>query len=215
MDKTKFNFLIDVLMILAISALVGLGLLLEYVFIPCRTAWDRYGVQVDITWLGLAQHPWGVVQLSLAILLMTLLALRLILHWQMTSGLFARLFPDASTRKGISCALLLVAGLLVYLPYLVTPEVNEVSLGKERRLESSSGTQQSTLIPPTSILLENEGDLNLSGHFDALEPKSEEISISKSVGAKKSYDHWPKKSKYKTLYRRPKTIAVFCPPPRP
>jgi hypothetical protein len=212
MDKTKLNFLFDALMVLAISALAGLGLLTKYVLIPGRTAWTQYGVKVDITWLGLDRHAWGEVQLYLAFMLLALLVLHFILHWQMIGGLFARLIPNAVLRNGIAPAFLLLAGLLVYFPALVTPEVNEVGSREDRCLGPVSRAEEFPAIPPTSTLRKSKVDLKPSGQFDAREPKIEKTSKSKSVAAKKLSDHWPKKLKYKTLYPLPKTITACCQP---
>jgi hypothetical protein len=213
MDQTKLNLFIDGLMLLVISALAGFSLLMKYVLIPGRTAWTQYGVLVDITWLGLDRHAWGEVQLFLALLLLVLLVLRFILHWQMIGGLFAKLIPYVVLRKGVPPAFLLLAGLLVYFPALVTPEVNEVGSREDRCLGAPSGVKEFTATPPTATLRENKGDLNPAGQFDAREPRTKETSKSKSVGAKNLSDHWPRKPKYKTLYPLPKTITACCQPP--
>ena len=172
MDKTKLNLFIDALMFLAISALAGFSLLIKYVLIPRRTAWAQYGVPVDITWLGLDRHAWVEVQLYLALLLLALLVVRFILHGQMIGGLFAKLIPDAVLRKGVASALLLLAGLLIYFPTLVTPEVNAVGSREGRCLGAASGAEEVTAIPPTSTLRENKADLNPPGQFDRQRTKT-------------------------------------------
>jgi hypothetical protein len=122
MDRSKLNFVIDALMFLTLMAIAGLGFLMKYILPPGREVTASYGRNVYLTWLGWDRHDWGSVHLYLAFTLLSLLAIHLILHWSLIVGLFARLIPDPKTRHRVALVFLLVGLLLIYFPFLVTPE---------------------------------------------------------------------------------------------
>jgi hypothetical protein len=122
MDKTKLNFIIDALMFLVLMALAGLGFLMKYTLPPGREVWAKYGRNVDLTWLGWDRHDWGSIHLYLAFTLLGLLAVHLVLHWSMILGLLARLLPDPKMRTRVALAFLIIALLLIYFPFIVTPQ---------------------------------------------------------------------------------------------
>jgi hypothetical protein len=125
MEKPKLNFVIDALMFLCLMAMAGLGFLMKYTLPPGREVWAKYGRNVELTWLGWDRHDWGVIHLYLAFTLLALLTIHLILHWSMILGLLARLLPAPKMRQRVALAFLLVSLLLIYFPFLVTPEVGE------------------------------------------------------------------------------------------
>ena len=132
MDKTRLNFVIDALMFICLMAIAGLGFLLHYILPPGRRVHAVYGRNVDLTWLGWDRHDWGDIHLYLAFALLGLLAVHLILHWSMIVGLCARLIPDAKQRHWVVLAFLVIALLLIYFPFLITPEVGERGRGGGR-----------------------------------------------------------------------------------
>jgi hypothetical protein len=132
MDRTNLNFVIDALMFLCLMALAGLGFLMKYVLLPGREARVKYGRNVDLTWLGWDRHDWGQIHLYLALILLGLLVIHLILHWQMILGLYARLIPDPQTRFRLAMALLIITVLLLYFPFLITPSVQDRGRGGGR-----------------------------------------------------------------------------------
>ncbi len=132
MDKTKINFVIDALMFLCLMAIAGLGFLMKYVLLPGRQAWAKYGRNVELTWLGWDRHDWGEIHLYLAFSLLTLLTVHLILHWKMILGLFERLIPNPQRRTRVAFAFLIITVLLLYFPFLITPEVRERGRGGGR-----------------------------------------------------------------------------------
>src|SRR4030043_1639399 len=129
MDKTKLSFVIDALMFLCLMGLAGLGFLMKYVLLPGREAWAKYGRNVELTWLGWDRHDWGQIHLYLAFILLGVLVIHLILHWQMILGLYARLLPHPRTRTRVALAFLILTVLLLYFPFLITPEARERGRG--------------------------------------------------------------------------------------
>jgi hypothetical protein len=122
MDRSKLNFVIDALMFLTLMAIAGLGFLMKYILPPGREVMLRYGRNVELTWLGWDRHDWGSIHLYLAFTLLGLLVVHLILHWSMILGLLSRLLPDPRLRTRVAVAFLILSLLLIYVPFLITPE---------------------------------------------------------------------------------------------
>ena len=122
MDKSKLNFVIDVLMFLCLMAMAGLGFLMKYPLPSGRDAWAKYGSNLQFSWLGWDRHDWGDIHLYLAFTLLSLLVLHVILHWQQILGLFQRLVLNPRQRYRFALIFLLLSLLLIYFPFLITPD---------------------------------------------------------------------------------------------
>jgi hypothetical protein len=125
MDKPKLNILIDALMFLTLMALAGLGFLMKYILVSGREAWAQYGRNLSLSWLGWDRHDWGDLHLYLAFALLILLVFHLILHWRHILAYFHHLIPNPGLRFKIALIFLLLSLLLIYFPFLITPDVQE------------------------------------------------------------------------------------------
>ncbi|MFZ5447380.1 MAG: DUF4405 domain-containing protein [Thermodesulfobacteriota bacterium] len=132
MDKPKLNFVIDVMMFLCLMAMAGLGFLMKYILPPRRDVWAKYGRNLEFSWLGWDRHDWGDIHLYLAFALLILLVIHIILHWQQILGLFQRLIPNAGVRIKIAVVFLVLSLLLIYFPFLITPDMQERGGGRGR-----------------------------------------------------------------------------------
>ena len=122
MDKPKLNFIIDALMFFCLLSMAGLGFLIRYRLPSGRDAWAKYGSNRQFSWLGWDRHDWGDIHLYLAFTLLGLLAVHVVLHWQQILGLFQRLVPTPRRRYRIALIFLLLSLLLIYFPFLITPD---------------------------------------------------------------------------------------------
>ena len=152
MRKAQVNFIIDALMMLAMAAIIGLGLLMKYVLVPGREADDLYGAGAGLTWLGMDRHQWGLVHFWIGAGLAGLLALHIILHW----GQIVCLYQALVRRRGVRTALALVfAGVcaaLIGLALWARPQVGRRRQegqglrrgrgGDEARVVDPEGTQE-------------------------------------------------------------------------
>jgi hypothetical protein len=122
MDKPKLNFIIDATMFLCLMAMAGLGFLMKYSLPPGRDVQATYGRNLYLSWLGWDRHDWGDIHLYLAFALLTLLVVHIILHWQQILGLFQRVVPNPRRRYRIALIFLFLSLLLIYFPFLITPD---------------------------------------------------------------------------------------------
>ena len=76
----------------------------------------------------------------LAFALLTLLVMHLILHWRQILGLFHRLVPDPRRRYRIALVFLILSLLLIYFPFLITPDSKAQGRGGRRsQVEGAEG----------------------------------------------------------------------------
>jgi hypothetical protein len=149
MDKPKLHFVIDAMMFLTLMALAGLGFLMKYILPPGREVMARYGRNLYLSWLGWDRHDWGDIHLYLAFALLTLLVIHLILHWKQIVGLFQRLVPDPRRRYKIALIFLLLSLLLIYFPFLITPDMQPRGRGGGPRSQAAgSGARVAVTVPP-------------------------------------------------------------------
>ncbi|MGQ9687420.1 MAG: DUF4405 domain-containing protein [Desulfobaccales bacterium] len=133
MNKANLNFIIDALMFLCMAAIAGLGFLMKYVLLPGRESTIKYGRRVELSFLGLDRHDWGAIHLYLGFLLLTLLVLHIVLHWNLIPGLFAKLIPDSGKRWRIGLVYGVIAAILLLFPFLISPRVEDAGVGQGRR----------------------------------------------------------------------------------
>lgn len=132
MNKGTLNFWIDAVMFLCMAALAGIGFLMKYVLIPGKEAWVVYGKKVELSWLGMDRHAWGAVHLYLGFLLLGLLLLHIMLHWQIIIGLFRKSFAPANLRSGVAISYVILCAFLLLFPFFINPDIDDSEPGKGR-----------------------------------------------------------------------------------
>ena len=142
-NQSKLNLGIDIIMLLLLMPLAGIGFLIKYVLIPGIQRNERYGSDVELEFLGLTRHQWGSIHLIISVVFLVLLLLHVILHWKMIVGIFKRMIPN-KTLRAISATLIGTVGfLLIAFPLFVKPEVitrESVHLNRKFRQESYDAT---------------------------------------------------------------------------
>jgi hypothetical protein len=148
MQKSKLNFVIDATMFLCLMAMAGLGFLMKYILPPGREVVARYGRSLYLSWLGWDRHDWGDIHLYLAFTLLILLTLHVILHWQQILGLFQRVVPDPRRRHRIALIFLLLSLLLIYFPFLITPDSKARGRGGRRSQLDGADVRVAAAVQP-------------------------------------------------------------------
>ena len=148
MAKSKLNFIIDAAMFLGVMAMAGLGFLMKYVLPSGRDAWAKEGSNRQLSWLGWDRHAWGDIHLYLAFTLLILLVVHIILHWQQILGLFHRVVPDSRRRYQLALIFLLLSLLLIYFPFLITPDSKARGRGSYRSQVDAPGARLTVAVHP-------------------------------------------------------------------
>jgi heme/copper-type cytochrome/quinol oxidase subunit 2 len=131
-DKPKINFVIDILMFLCMSAMVGIGFLMKYVLIIGQERWVEYGRNVDLLFWGMNRHEWGDIHLYLGFTLLALLILHIILHWHLIPGLYRRLIENSQARVIWAWIFVAICLVLISFSVVVTPKLKEIETGEGR-----------------------------------------------------------------------------------
>ena len=129
MAKSKLNLIIDVLLLLCISAIGGIGLLIKYVLVPGFRRWEIYNRNVDLSYWGMDRHEWGSIHFIIALIFLVLLVIHIILHWAMIVNIYRKLIPNSLARRIITVILICLVILLIIFPVFVKPDVQEGGLG--------------------------------------------------------------------------------------
>ncbi|MFA4835869.1 MAG: DUF4405 domain-containing protein [Dehalococcoidia bacterium] len=138
LNRPKINFILDALMFLCASAVGGTGFLIRYDLITGRERWDKYATNVELSFWGMDRHEWGQIHLVLIFILMGLLALHIILHWDMIPGLWRKLIGRQKVRWIIATVFIAAALLLLLFPFMVDPKVGAGGQGEGRGVESQT-----------------------------------------------------------------------------
>ena len=130
--KAKINLIIDALLLLALGAIAGIGLLIKHVLVPGFRRWEIYGRNVELTFWGLDRHEWGTVHYAIGIAFALLLLLHVVLHWALVVAIGRKLIPHRLARCAAAAVLLAAAVALAVLPILAKPDVHDVRAGMGR-----------------------------------------------------------------------------------
>ena len=124
-DKSKLNLSIDILMLLLMMPLAGIGFLMKYILVPGSKRNELYGSGVDLEFLGMDRHEWGQVHFVISIVLLVLLVLHIIFHWKMIVCIFHRMVPNNVFRNILAIILGLTSLGMIAFALFVRPEFVE------------------------------------------------------------------------------------------
>ena len=142
MNKSKYNFVIDSLMFICLTAMIGIGLLIKYILLPGKERWIVYGDNVDLHFLGSDRHGWGTIHMIIGFVLLGLLILHIILHWKIIMILCYKLIKNKSARKVITTVLIIVCALLITFPFFINPDRQEHRLNQKHNVSLQSNSEK-------------------------------------------------------------------------
>ena len=142
MKRAEINFILNALLLLILSAISGIGFLMEYTLIPGSERRAVYGGNVDLYFWGLGRHEWGEIHLILGYIFIALSLLHIVLHWKAVVHAFHRFFKLKPLRLIIAILLILICTLIMILPIIAEPEVRK---GQEKDGHHSTAVAPSIL----------------------------------------------------------------------
>jgi hypothetical protein len=125
LSRSRINFVIDALMFMCVSLIAGIGLLIKYVLLPGQERDEVYGRNVDLYFMGMDRHEWGSIHLIIAYIAIGLLALHIILHWNMIKGMFRKLVANGKQRVIAAAVFLALCFAFAAFSFCINPEVRE------------------------------------------------------------------------------------------
>ncbi len=163
--KSKFNLIIDGIMLVVLTGLAGLGFLIKFILIPGEERWEIYGANVDMRFLGLDRHEWGSIHLTLGYIMIGLLFLHILLHWRIILGIFRTMTIKKSVRFGVLFTFILLGIFLILSPFMVKPEIGqEISHRRNRQPDREMPGQSQQKEAAKEVSRSKEPEIKTAGH---------------------------------------------------
>lgn len=137
MNKSKLNFIIDMLMFIVIISIISIGLLMKYVLISGTDKWLKYGTNPDMYLLFMDRHDWGYIHFILGYVLIALLILHIILHWKTIVTFFVKYINNKKLRFFISTFIVLLSLLILIIPFVSEVETTPMEKSKNAYLRNN------------------------------------------------------------------------------
>ncbi len=124
-NNAKLNLVIDIILLINMMIIMGVGFLIKYILLPGFKRNEVYGNNVELYYLGLDRHQWGTIHLILGFILLFLLVLHIVFHWQIIKNLYRSLIPNKIFRYILGYLLIIVSLLFGVAPLFVKPEIGK------------------------------------------------------------------------------------------
>jgi hypothetical protein len=175
-NKSNLNFLIDALLLLVFSAIIGIGFMIKYVLLTGEQKREIFGINFEQTFLGLDRHGWGDIHLYLGFIFFGLLLLHIISHWSMIIAMFKKFFENLKMRKTVAIVFLSLCLMLIVLPFFIHPlngeiEGKQINRGHSNFHSDSNDMHQMVAEDKTNInkSAHEERQLNIRGYMSIAE----------------------------------------------
>jgi len=147
-QKSKLNFIIDVLMFIVMMAIAGIGFLMKFVLVRGSQVWEIYGENLDLFLWGWDRHQWGTFHLILGYILIGLLILHIVFHWKQIGVMFKCIIAKKSFRIVLTIIFIILSLLFFLFAFIVDIDKITLKRGEGRhRLEHihQEGYEQSSI----------------------------------------------------------------------
>lgn len=124
-DRDVINLILDLLMFLALAFIAGIGFLMKYVLPPGRERVAKYGANLNLFLFGWDRHQWGTIHLVVAYILLGLLCLHIILHWNFIKAILKKAAPSLVVRRLGVAGICALGFLLMFFSFFIEPEKRE------------------------------------------------------------------------------------------
>jgi len=126
MKKSKLNLVIDILMLILMAAIAGIGFIMKFRLISGHEKWEKYGANLDTSLLGLDRHEWGYIHLILGFILIGLLVLHIWLHWDMIICIYKKLINNKASRALVAIILSFMVLFFLIAPFIFNVKIDGV-----------------------------------------------------------------------------------------
>lgn len=139
MKKLSLNLVIDMLLFLCLSVIAGIGFLIKYVLITGQETWVKYGENIQLEFLGIDRHEWGKIHLIVGIVMLFLLVLHIVFHWQLVKSMIKKVFGISVVNTSLVIIFIVICFLFIFAPFLVVPDkTNKAHDGMHHKFENKN-----------------------------------------------------------------------------
>jgi len=124
-NRNNLNLFIDVLLTVTLAVLAGIGWLLKYTLPPGRDRILKTGENRELFFLGWDRHQWGTVHLVAALVMLGLLVLHIIFHWNQILCMVRTAVPSASLRRILTGGIILLSVIAFLAAFVIEPKKGE------------------------------------------------------------------------------------------
>lgn len=124
-NKSKLNLIIDMVMLVILMAISGIGFMIKYVLVAGFERNYIYGKSVELYYAGLNRHQWGTIHLVLSFALLFLLLIHILYHWKQIVFIFKGMVRVRMWRIVLTSTLVMVSLVFGVLPLFLNPEVQD------------------------------------------------------------------------------------------
>ena len=118
MNKSKLNLSIDMILLILLAGISGIGFLVKFIM-PCGHAVRNGGAHTYASqMMGMDRHGWNDIHWILGLIFLVFLLLHIVLHWKMINTMFKQLIPHQGTRSFVVALLILIVVLCMCGPFL-------------------------------------------------------------------------------------------------
>ncbi len=150
MKKAKLNLVIDIIMLVVMMALIGVGLLNKYVLLTGQQKWEKYGENPEFYLWGFDRHDWNYIHFILGLILFGLLVFHIWFHWKLILNIYKNLIKNKKTRMFSGFVLVLVSLLFVAFPIFIEPKIGDMANKGERYSQEGHGSNGNETIIDTN-----------------------------------------------------------------
>ncbi len=138
MKKSTVNFIINAILFLCMAAITGIGFLIKYVLIPGSERWEKYGQNVELSIWGMDRHEWAYIHLVIGFVILGLVLLHIVLHWNMVMSVYHRLFKKKAIYSVLSLAFIMIGIIIMVAPFFMKAQISEHGEGRNEKQEFRS-----------------------------------------------------------------------------
>lgn len=158
MKKSQLNFIIDVVMLVLMMLAAGIGLLMKYILLPGFARNLKYGRDVELYFWNLDRHQWGSVHLIVSLVLVALVILHIVLHWQQIKCIYRSLVRTSKQRLWLTISLVGICLLFSLGPLLIKPTVHASQGHNVERLNEKDSVSERRGLNSHQIVEQQEDD---------------------------------------------------------
>lgn len=118
MKKSYINLIIDIILLLLLAAISGIGILIKYImpsnYSVCREDVTSYASDI----MGMNRHEWGYIHWILGLFFLFFILLHIALHWKMIISTFNRMIPNRAICNIVCVVILALVVLFIVLPFV-------------------------------------------------------------------------------------------------
>ncbi|MDD3024880.1 MAG: DUF4405 domain-containing protein [Syntrophomonadaceae bacterium] len=123
MNKSKTNFIIDVLLLLGMMFLTGTGFVRKYILLGGSASREAFGRKMNMYMLGYSRDDWSTIHLYTGYFILFLLLLHIVLHWKQVTIMYKQLIANSVLQIVFTVIFIILSVLLVIFPFILEPSM--------------------------------------------------------------------------------------------